>query len=447
MPKPHGRPPSPRHHSRVNVAQSLDLARSLLSQGNLAAAEKVLVPLLKALPNEASALHLLGALRNMQKQPALALPLLERSLKANPDDAGRWNDIGLVYADLQRLDEAIAAYRRCVELVGQSPLASKALDNMGRLQLKFDPAAAAASFRRATEISPEFGLGWYGLAQALVYLGQVDDALVAARNAIARVPHSMARILLGSTLARCGYTLAAIDFYQEWQAQEPNNPEIQHHLRALTEPETAEKASDAYVASIFDKFAASFDRKLAKLDYAAPQLVTAALQRRYPEPRAALEMLDAGCGTGWCGPLLAPWAKRLIGVDLSQGMLANARQRKVYAALHQQELVQFMTSNPLAFDVVVSADTLVYFGNLVEVLRACHSALRAGGHAIFSVEALPDDAQPHRLATSGRYLHSQAHVRDAAAAAGLAVCEIIAGVLRSENGEPVAGWVVVLQKE
>lgn len=447
MPKPHWHPPSPRQNSRVNVAQSLDMARSLLSRGNLPAAEKVLAPLLKALPNDASALHLMGALRNMQNQASLALPLLERALKANPDDAGCWNDTGLVYARLQRFEEAKAAYGRCVALAGQTPLSAKALDNLGRLQLKSDSTAAAGSFRQATEISPDFGLGWYGLAAALVYLGQIDEAQLAARKAVDLMPKSTARSLLASTLARCGYTQVAIDFYREWQAHEPNNPEIQHHLRALTQPESPERASDAYIASTFDKFATTFDAKLARLDYLAPQLVSAALQRREPTPHAALEILDAGCGTGLCGPLLGPWAKRLVGVDLSPGMLVQARQRKAYAALHQGELVQFLTAHPDTFDVVVSADTLVYFGSLVEVMRACQSSLHAGGHVIFSVEALEDESQSHRLATSGRYAHSQVHVRDAAAAAALAVCEIVQGVLRTESGAPVAGWIVSLQKE
>ena len=38
-------------------------------------------------------------------------------------------------------------------------------------------------------------------------------------------------------------------------------------------------------------------------------------------------MLDAGCGTGLCGPLIAPHARRLVGVDLSGQMLAHARER------------------------------------------------------------------------------------------------------------------------
>lgn len=219
-----------------------------------------------------------------------------------------------------------------------------------------------------------------------------------------------------------------------------------HHLKALTDPKSPERASNAYISSIFDDFAASFDSKLALLQYHAPQLVTTALASRYADARNALDVADAGCGTGLCGPLLAPWAKRLVGVDLSSGMLDKARQRAVYTELHHMELCQFLGGQPQTFDVVVSADTLVYFGDLTAVLAACQHSLRCGGHAFFTVEALLDDALAHRLAPHGRYAHSRSHLRAAAQAAGLAMRAIDPHTLRTERGEPVAGWVVSLQK-
>ena len=53
-------------------------------------------------------------------------------------------------------------------------------------------------------------------------------------------------------------------------------------------------------------------------------------------------MLDAGCGTGLCGPLIAPYARRLVGVDLSERMLAQARARDVYDELVKGELTAYL---------------------------------------------------------------------------------------------------------
>lgn len=112
------------------------------------------------------------------------------------------------------------------------------------------------------------------------------------------------------------------------------------------------------------------------MEYRAPELVAAALQDHAEYQSGEVDVLDAGCGTGLCGPLLRSTARRLVGVDLSKGMIDRARQRTVYDELVIEELCSAMRARPAAFGVVVSADTLVYFGALEEALAACEVCLR-----------------------------------------------------------------------
>jgi SAM-dependent methyltransferase len=93
-------------------------------------------------------------------------------------------------------------------------------------------------------------------------------------------------------------------------------------------------------------------------------------------------------GPGLCGPLIAPYAARLVGVDLSGGMLAHAREKAVYHALVQEELSEFLRDNVGAFDLIVSADTLVYFGALDEVFGRAAAALRPNGLLVCTLERL-----------------------------------------------------------
>ena len=86
----------------------------------------------------------------------------------------------------------------------------------------------------------------------------------------------------------------------------------------------------------------SFEAKLESLSYRAPELVAAALADAGLAADGRFEILDIGCGTGLCGPLLRPYASRLVGVDLSAGMLAHARQKEVYTELVQCELTEFL---------------------------------------------------------------------------------------------------------
>jgi predicted TPR repeat methyltransferase len=161
--------------------------------------------------------------------------------------------------------------------------------------------------------------------------------------------------------------------------------------------------------------------------------------------RKSLDVLDAGCGTGLCGPLVAPHARRLVGVDLSERMLAQARERNVYDELVKRELTAYLDECTELFDVVVSADTLVYFGSLERVVAVAANALRPGGRFVFTVEELePDGARPdagYRISPTGRYRHGREYLERVLASAGLRP-EIVPAELRLEAGDPVAGLVV-----
>ena len=159
--------------------------------------------------------------------------------------------------------------------------------------------------------------------------------------------------------------------------------------------------------------------------------------------RNSLDVLDAGCGTGLCGPLVAHYARRLVGVDLSERMIAQAQARNVYDELVKGELTAYLGGSNGAFDVIVSADTLVYFGPLEAVVRASENALRPGGRLIFTVEELVGAGREpgYSISTTGRYRHSRAYLERVLGHASLRP-EIVAAELRLEAGDPVPGLVV-----
>jgi predicted TPR repeat methyltransferase len=101
-------------------------------------------------------------------------------------------------------------------------------------------------------------------------------------------------------------------------------------------------APRAYVERLFDDYAAEFDQHLVdQLGYCAPQVLVRLV---LAQGRQAFDdVLDLGCGTGLCGPLLRPHARRLTGLDLSAGMLEVARERAVYDQLLQAELSEHLT--------------------------------------------------------------------------------------------------------
>ena len=73
-------------------------------------------------------------------------------------------------------------------------------------------------------------------------------------------------------------------------------------------------------------------------------------------------------------------------------MLVQAQAAGCYDALEKAELTAYLAAHPGAFDVVLSADTLIYFGALEYCFpAAAYAALAPGGILVFSVEAMADE--------------------------------------------------------
>jgi predicted TPR repeat methyltransferase len=129
-------------------------------------------------------------------------------------------------------------------------------------------------------------------------------------------------------------------------------------------------------------------------------------------------------------------------------MLKKASERGVYNDLFKGELTRFMQSRRAAYDLIVSADTLVYFGVLTDAIDAASGALRRGGLLVFTVEEVDEAEAPegHRIRPHGRYTHTRSYVERTLESAGFTGIEMGDAVLRNEGGEQVHGLVVTARK-
>jgi predicted TPR repeat methyltransferase len=394
---------------------------------------------------QVDALHFLGVLEHQCHNDQLAFEYLQRALQLRPDVPGIHQNLGNILLELKRIDEAAEAYTRCAELGGKTAELMNNIATMRRMQHDF--AAAEALYLEALQLDPESVDALSGYGNLLAGLGRVKEAMEKCVSALQREgKNPVARAQLGRLLIGLGRAQEAAALYREWLELEPESPTARHYLAACTGA-SMPRASDAYVTATFDRFAQSFDSKLESLRYRAPELVADALHERVGEPLGTLDILDAGCGTGLCQPLFRPYARKLVGVDLSVGMLQKAKQRGGYDALAHGELTEFMRQQAGCFDVIASADTLCYFGALHEVCAAALRALRPGGWFIFSVEALQPEEEASasdgvKLRLHGRFSHAREHVQAALVGAGFGELSIEDGVLRFEVGEPVAGLIV-----
>ncbi len=235
----------------------------------------------------------------------------------------------------------------------------------------------------------------------------------------------------------------ALGTIDTWARAHPHDGEPAHMRASLTQQNVPARASDASVVSLFDDFSSSFDELLASLRYVGHDISARALADSLAGTRAA-RVLDAGCGTGLAGPLLRPLANEIWGVDLSPKMLEKARERGIYDRLEVAELTSYLLDGGSRFDAILSADTIVYFGELEALFGGVARSLVPGGRFVFTVEHL--DSGTFELRSSGRYAHSEAFVASALTAHGLLLERSERVSTRLEYGVPVPGLVAVARR-
>jgi predicted TPR repeat methyltransferase len=160
--------------------------------------------------------------------------------------------------------------------------------------------------------------------------------------------------------------------------------------------------------------------------------------------KEGLAVLDLGCGSGLGGVTFRPRAASLAGVDLSPEMIELAKARNLYDSLEVAEITEWLGRDSDLFDLIVSTDCIIYFGDLTDIVAAAAKRLKPGG--VFALSTELGSRAPFHLTDSGRYSHHPDHIRDVAAKAGLEVGAIHEAFLRMEYGAEVTGLFAVLQK-
>lgn len=437
-------------------------------------------------PNDAEALILMSrALHALDELEAERSHLAE-ALRNWPDDVAVQNEVAARYVELEWHDEALTTFQNLERI---RPTAESAY-NVGYAHVCLEQwAQAADAYQRAIDLRPDYHKAHHELGNVLRRLKQLDQAHHVLLHAIELAPDAWeSHCYLGEVLADMGDRDAAAEEYKvairmfrdtetasgkitddayfrlwqlqshrdseersvtltEWLAYSPENPIARHLSHAARGAVEVDRAPDDYVRAEFDGFAATFDQVLAKLEYRAPNLVAEAVAGVVGNVKR--RVLDCGCGTGLCGPLLAPFSARIDGIDLSAKMLDQARRLDVYDELVAAELTQYMSERPNAYDLVVSADTLVYFGDLRPPITAAAVTLCSDGYLAFTVERLADDVSTdsgYVLNDTGRYGHHRSYVHQRLSEAGFAVCSLEEVTLRQQGGRPVLGYLVLARR-
>jgi predicted TPR repeat methyltransferase len=368
------------------------------------------------------------------------------AVMADPADPSAKALLGLALMEEGVLEEAIYFLGLAFQADPANPMIQLRLAQAFMRDRRHE--AAAELLTHCATAAPDLaGLAALRAMNALA-AGRPEEAVALARAAIDRQgPDAGLASVLAHALESAGRREEAAPAFRAAARLAPHDPYLAH-LAATMAGETPEAATAGYVAKLFDSYAPRFEESLIALGYRVPGLVRRTVERLRPEAAAGDAplgpVLDLGCGTGLVGVALLHLLSGgpLVGVDLSAGMLAQARAKGIYAALRHAEISQDMAQDPARYALVVAADVFCYVGRLDEVLALCRARLAPDGLLVFTVErGAPGSG--YRLGAQGRYAHAPDHVAAVLAGAGLEAVEMREEDLRRDRGGAVPGLLVV----
>ena len=281
-----------------------------------------------------------------------------------------------------------------------------------------DLAAAADVLEQTVELAPRFATAWFALGAIRDRIGDRDGAVAA--------------------------------FAQAGDADPEDYHGARLQLARLGAGDAAPAMTEAYVRRLFDQYAARYDTALTdRLDYRGPAILRDAVEaamRAAGRPMRFDSMLDLGCGTGLGGAAFRPLVDRLVGVDLSPAMIAQAAAKGLYDRLVTADLKRALDDEIAAaakYHLVLAADVFVYVNDLAPIMVRVAHALAPDALLAFTVETHCGDGA--RLLPTLRFAHGTTYLRHVLSDAGLALLHLAEVAVRSEKGVPVDSLAVVAQ--
>jgi ubiquinone/menaquinone biosynthesis C-methylase UbiE len=143
----------------------------------------------------------------------------------------------------------------------------------------------------------------------------------------------------------------------------------------LMDPDSSDEMID-HLVDFFDRIAPSYDSWAGgQHERVAARLVEVAA------PQKGEHVLDVGTGTGLVAHLVAPRVSpgSVIGIDLSEQMLAIARSKEGKNVQFLGMAAERLVFKPETFDLVTMGQALAYLGDPTDALAEAHRVLRASG--------------------------------------------------------------------
>ncbi|MCF8055096.1 MAG: tetratricopeptide repeat protein [Desulfocapsa sp.] len=360
-----------------------------------------------------------------------------------PDSPLLHFNCALAHFDIHQFNEAEKHYREACQITPEDPDVhyNRGLNfrRLGKIK------EGAESFAQAVKLGDSSVDTLYSLALCYQDLHDNDGAALSYELILSRDPNHLSTLNNYAYLChKIGESKKAEKLYRRLLRYKPDHQAAQHMINSLS-GQTPDSAPLDYVETVFDNYAKDFeDSLLGRLQYKTPM----ALWDRYCHffrevPRKYC--LDLGCGTGLAGVQFAPCCSHMVGVDISEEMLAVANEKNLYNELKKDDISHFLcTAQPFSFDLIIAADVFIYLGDLKKIFTACFEKTKEGGVFLFSVEE--STSEQFEIKETGRFGHSTQYIQNLCQKTGWSILDMHPSNLRQEKEEWIKGYLFILHK-
>lgn len=425
------------------VDAHFNYGRLLLAQRNLPSARYVLLHAYRLNPRHPAVIGQLAEIAIHEGEFDDAIDYCSERLKIQPTHADTYHTLGTALFQQDQFSDAADAFSYSIKL---GTRASDAHYNLASAYIEMgDFKSALKHYHQQLEVEA-MSDAYYNIGVILMAQDHHNDALSYFQSAAETDPDNTETLLnMGAINLKKGNREEAIKIYQQVLSLEPDNAEITHVLEALIGKNTPEQSPPDYVKNLFNHYANYYDKHLeAHLHYDVPQQLAKAIEEESQcGDTEQWRILDLGCGTGLVGEQLKHLAKQLIGIDISEKMIAHAEKKQIYHDLSIGDItLAFKTHRDI--DLVVAGDVFTYIGNLNNIFLGVKVVLKSGALFAFTVEKTNEEN--YILQKTIRYAHNK-HYIETLIEKNDFITERFANItLRRQHGHPIEGYLVILRK-
>ena len=458
--------------------QQLNSLLKYYQTGQYIDAEKLSLSITQEFPKHQFGWKILGAVLLKLGKKNESLHICQKSLQLAPNDSEAHNNLGVILHQLDRLSEAEASFRQAISLKLDY---AEAHNKLGVILQQLDRISEAeASFKQAIILKPDLAVAHYNLGNSLKEQGKLKEAEASFRQAITLKPnYTEAHINLGNTLQEQGKLKEAESSFRQAVTLKPDLAVAQYNLGKIYKKigknskavecfeKTLELSSEDLLGATLqlatlgkrkipdktpENFMQGFYKKKFKYwsnlekkthKYQGHLLIENAFKTTHNNIEK-IDILDVGCGTGSLAKILRPYARTLVGVDLSPDMLLKAEEICLYDSLYKKDLSQYLSEVSNHYDTIIAAAVLIHFYDLESIFFLIKDSLKTNGKFVFSI--FEETKKNKNLNSFLMYAHSDYYITSLADRLNLKIIYRQQDTHEYHKGISVPAIIYVLEK-